>query len=88
MPQPQTRVWSLWSDLDNGGFNFPRTMMNTPLAGPFGGSGQLSSGVGVNASIGYGNYNARLCHVQDVRLARPDHAVELHLVARRWEPER
>ena len=24
-------VWSLWSDLDNGGFNFPRTMMNTPI---------------------------------------------------------
>ncbi len=23
-------VWSLWSDLDNGGFNFPRSMMNTP----------------------------------------------------------
>jgi len=51
-------VWSLWSDLDNGGFNFPRSMLNTPLAGQFGGSGQLTSGVGVNASIGYGNYNA------------------------------
>ncbi len=24
-------VWSLYSDLDNGGFNFPRSMMNTPL---------------------------------------------------------
>ena len=23
-------VWSLYSDLDNGGFNFPRSMMNTP----------------------------------------------------------
>ncbi len=52
-------VWSLWSDLDNGGFNFPRSMLNTPIAGsPLGGQGQLSSGVGVNASIGYGNYNA------------------------------
>ncbi len=51
-------VWSLWSDLDNGGFNFPRSMMNTPLAGPLGSQGQLTSGVGVNASIGYGNYNA------------------------------
>ena len=30
-------------------------MMNTPIPG---GSAQLSSGVGVNASIGYGNYNA------------------------------
>jgi hypothetical protein len=47
-------VWSLWSDLDNGGtaagFNFGNTMLNT--------AGQLSSGVGVNASIGHGNYNA------------------------------
>ncbi len=47
-------VWSLWSDLDNGGtapgFNFGHTMLNT--------AGQLSSGVAVNASIGYGNYNA------------------------------
>jgi len=52
-------VWSLWSDLDNGGFNFGRTMLNTPITGsPFGANGQLTSGVGVNASIGYGNYNA------------------------------
>ncbi len=63
------QVWSLWSDLDNGGFNFPRSMMNTPIAGgaldcgvpvgtaTCGGNGQLSSGVGVNASIGHGNYN-------------------------------
>ncbi len=47
-------VWHLWSDLDNGGkapgFNFAPTMLNS--------AGQLSSGVGVNASIGYGNYNA------------------------------
>jgi len=50
-------VWDLWSDLDNGGFNFPRSMLNTPLAGALGGNGQLSSGVGVNASIGHGNYN-------------------------------
>jgi hypothetical protein len=52
-------VWSLWSDLDNGGFNFGRTMLNTPITGsPFGANGQLTSGIGVNASIGYGNYNA------------------------------
>jgi Carboxypeptidase regulatory-like domain len=54
-------VWSLWSDLDNGGFNFPRTMLNTPLNCPtgteIGCGGQMSSGVGVNASIGHGNYN-------------------------------
>jgi hypothetical protein len=32
-------VWSLWSDLDNGNFNFPRTMENTPIAGSsFGGN--------------------------------------------------
>ncbi|HET9743666.1 MAG TPA: carboxypeptidase-like regulatory domain-containing protein [Terriglobales bacterium] len=47
-------VWDLWSALDNGGtapgFNFGHTMLNT--------AGQLSSGVGVNASVGYGNYNA------------------------------
>ena len=52
-------VWSLWSDLDQGGtkpgFNFPNTMLNTPSA--IAPNGQLSSGVGVNASVGYGNYN-------------------------------
>jgi hypothetical protein len=48
----------MWSDLDNGGFNFPRTMLNTPIpGGGFGTGGQMSSGVGVNASIGHGNYN-------------------------------
>ena len=54
-------VWSLWSDLDNGNFNFPRSMLNTPLNCPTGAqigcNGQLSSGVGVNASLGHGNYN-------------------------------
>ncbi len=50
-------VWSLYSDLDAGNFNFPRSMMNSPLPGPFGAGGQLSSGVGMNASVGYGNYN-------------------------------
>jgi hypothetical protein len=52
-------VWTIWSDLDNGKFNFPRSMMNTPIAGSaFGGNGQLSSGVGMNTSLGYGNYHA------------------------------
>ena len=62
-------VWSMWSDLDNGGFNFPRTMLNTPIVGgpldcgttavptTCGSGGQMSSGVGVNASVGHGNYN-------------------------------
>lgn len=58
----QQNLWNLWSDLDNGGFNFARTMLNTPLNCPtgteIGCSGQLTSGVGVNASLGYGNYNA------------------------------
>jgi carboxypeptidase family protein len=58
-------VWALWSDLENNGnnnvdqFTFPRTMMNTPIPGsPNGSGGQLNSGVGMNASVGYGNYNA------------------------------
>jgi hypothetical protein len=64
-------VWSLWSDLDGGGigggpggttvpgFNFSRSMLNSPInTSAFGGNGQLSSGVGDNASVGYGNYNA------------------------------
>jgi hypothetical protein len=62
-------VWNLWSDLDKGAFTFPRSMLNTPIVGgpldcgtpvgtaTCGGSGQMSSGVGVNASIGHGNYN-------------------------------
>jgi hypothetical protein len=51
-------VWSLWSDLDNGNFNFGRTMQNTPIAGStFGANGQSSYGIAENASIGYGNYN-------------------------------
>jgi len=52
-------MWNLWGDLDNGGFNFPRSMMNTPIAGSaFGSGGQTASGVAVNTSIGHGNYNA------------------------------
>ena len=50
-------VWSMWSDLDGGPFKFGRTMMNTALPGVNGGSGQLTSGVGMNASVGHGNYN-------------------------------
>ena len=58
-------LWTLWSDLDAGAFNFPRSMMNTPILDPvtgkptaLGANGQLSSGVGMNTSLGYGNYNA------------------------------
>ena len=69
-------VWSLWSDLDNGGFNFPRSMLNTPIVGgpldcgttaaptTCGSGGQMSSGVGVNASIGHGNYNGAFVTVK------------------------
>jgi Carboxypeptidase regulatory-like domain len=56
------QVWSLWSALDNGAFNFPRSMMNTPIPSNispvYGSGGQLSSGVAVNAAVGHGNYNA------------------------------
>jgi Carboxypeptidase regulatory-like domain len=72
----QNNVWSLWSDLDGGNFNFPRTMMNSPIAGgplacgtsaaptTCGANGQLTSGVGMNTSLGYGNYNAAFVSVR------------------------
>ena len=41
------------------GFTFSRSMLNSPIfTSGFGGNGQLSSGVAVNASVGHGNYNA------------------------------
>jgi len=40
------------------GFNFARTMLNSQLPTLQGANGQISSGVGVNASIGHGNYHA------------------------------
>jgi len=53
------KVWDLWSSLDNGGYNFARSMMNTPIPGQtLGANGQITSGVAVNGSNGYGNYNA------------------------------
>jgi hypothetical protein len=69
------QVWQLWSDLDNGAFNFPRSMMNTPVPNtqlcpgttpelPCGGQGQLTSGIAMNASTGYGNYNAGFASVK------------------------
>jgi len=62
------QVWSLWSDLDNGGFNpavLPRSMLNTPIPGsPNGAVGQMTSGVAVNASVGYGNYNGGFASVK------------------------
>jgi hypothetical protein len=55
------QVWTLWSDLDSGGFNFPHSMMNT-TTGPFG--PQMTSGTAVNASVGFGNYNAGFASVK------------------------
>ena len=65
------KVWTLWSALDQGGigggpggttlpgFNFPRSMLNSPIGtSVFGANGQISSGITVNASNGHGNYNA------------------------------
>jgi Carboxypeptidase regulatory-like domain len=60
-------VWSLYSDLDPF-YSFGRTMMNTALNCPtgteIGCSGQLTSGVGYNASIGHGNYNGGFVSVK------------------------
>jgi hypothetical protein len=67
---PNAQVWSLWSDLDSGascpscngkGFVFGNTMMNT-TQGSFG--PQMTSGVGVNASTGFGNYNGGFASVK------------------------
>jgi hypothetical protein len=61
------QVWGLWSDLDQGGFNFPRSLQSTPIpatcaalggVGTNGCAGSYTSGAYLNASIGYGNYNA------------------------------
>ncbi|MGB2838001.1 MAG: hypothetical protein WBC30_20405, partial [Candidatus Sulfotelmatobacter sp.] len=61
------QVWSIWSDLDAG-------PMQTIASGGGGGvlsgptmlnnSGQFSSGVASNGSIGYGNYNAGFASVR------------------------
>jgi hypothetical protein len=58
---PNAQVWSLWSDLDSGPFNFPHSMMNA-TTGPFG--PQMTSGVAVNASTGFGNYNGGFASVK------------------------
>jgi hypothetical protein len=61
------QVWGMWSDMDNGGFNFPRSLQSTPIAancaalggtGTNGCAGAYTDGAYLNASIGYGNYNA------------------------------
>ena len=58
-------VWSMWSDLDAGPSTLPRSMQNTAIAGQtLGGSGQMTSGVAMNASVGYGNYNGGFISVR------------------------
>ncbi len=61
------QVWSLWSDLDGGagcpgcngaGFVFGNTMMNSTNVAAGATAPQMTSGPAVNASVGYGNYNA------------------------------
>jgi hypothetical protein len=51
----------LFSDLDNGAFNFPgysRIMTQTPIPGqPNGAAGQIGTGTEAVTSSGYGNYN-------------------------------
>ena len=58
----QNNAWSTWSALDNGDFNFPRSMQSTPIncvtGTEIGCSGQFTSGVSENTSFGHGNYNA------------------------------
>jgi hypothetical protein len=67
------QVWALWSDLDNGHFNFPRSLQSTPIPatcaalggiGNNGCSGAFTDGAFQNASIGYGNYNAGFVSVK------------------------
>jgi hypothetical protein len=55
------QVWSLWSDLDSGPFNFPHSMMNTN-AGPLG--VQMTSGPASATSTGFGNYNGGFASVK------------------------
>lgn len=60
------KVYQLFSDLDNGPFNFPgysRIMEQTPIpssqgCGAFCATGQLGAGPELVTSTGYGNYNA------------------------------
>ncbi len=61
-------VWSIWSDLDNGNFNFNATQGATMMNN--GAHAQASSGLALNASIGYGNYNGGFITLIDPELAR------------------
>jgi hypothetical protein len=55
-------VWSIWSDLDNGNFTFnstqgPTMQNNGFVNGSLNRPAIASSGLALNASTGYGNYN-------------------------------
>jgi len=64
------QVWSIWSDLDNGGFNFPRSLQSTPIPATCNGTttigcaGSYTDGAYLNASIGHSNYNAAFVSVK------------------------
>ncbi len=64
------QVWGIWSDLDNGAFNFPRSLQSTPIpttcnaTTTLGCSGAYTDGAFLNASIGYANYNAGFVSVK------------------------
>jgi hypothetical protein len=58
----QQSVWHAWSDLDNGVFNFsatqgPTMQNNGVVSGTLNRPAIASSGLALNASTGYGNYN-------------------------------
>jgi len=66
-------VWSMWSDLDGGagcpacagaGFVFGNTMMNSTNVAAGATGPQMTSGPAINASLGYGNYNAGFASVK------------------------
>jgi hypothetical protein len=76
------QVWTLWSDLDNGSFNFPRSMMNTPIANTQncpGTTPELPCGLQERQRRSR-KLQWRVCLAQDGRLERLDPAVELYLV--------
>lgn len=64
------QVWSIWSDLDQGGFNFPRSLQSTPIPSTcttsvtFGCGGSYTDGAYLNASIAHSNYNAGFVSVK------------------------
>ena len=83
----QDNVWSLWSDLDNGNFNFPRTMINTPVF-PAWSAGQLHFRCRHEHQSWLRQLQCWIHVPQDGPVAWPDPAKQLHLIARHWAPAR